>query len=195
MTPMLETSHARTDVDKGTHMGKPGRAVRAAGWVAVGAIAAGGVATAATTTGGSDHKGTTTTAAVSTVPAATTPSTTPSARAGKAGKAGRAGRLGKLQGRLLHGEFTVEGKDGKPVNVAEQRGTVNTVTSTSITLTSKDGFSHTYVVDSSTRVRVDGKKGAIGSVKTGQDATVLAKVSGSTETAELVVQRPAKPAN
>jgi hypothetical protein len=176
-------------------MGKPGRAIRAAGWVAVGAIAAGGVATAATTTGGSNSNGTTTTTAatVGTLPVATTPSTG-AGKAGKAGRAGKGGRLGKLQGRLLHGEFTVEGKDGKPMNVAEQRGTVKAVSSTSITLTSKDGFSHTYVVDSSTHVRVDGKKGAISGVKPGQDAAVLAKVDGSTETAEVVIQRPAKPA-
>jgi hypothetical protein len=48
------------------------------------------------------------------------------------------------------------------------------------------------VVDPSTRVRVDGKKGSISGVKTGQDATVLAKVSGRTETAAFVVQRAAK---
>ena len=168
-------------------MGKPGRAIRAAGWVAVGAIAAGGVATAATTTGGSGSKGAATTTA-SVVPAATTPNTDPSATKGK----GRAGRLGKLQGRLMHGEFTVEGKGGTPVNVAEQRGMVNAVSSTSITLTSKDGFSHSYVVDPNTRVRVDGKKGAITGVKTGQQATVLAKVSGNTETAQLVIQRAPK---
>jgi hypothetical protein len=78
------------------------------------------------------------------------------------------------------------------MNVAEQRGTVNAVSSTSITLTSKDGFSHTYVVDSSTHVRVDGKKGAISGVKPGHDAAVLAKVDGSTDTAELVIQRAAK---
>ncbi len=170
-------------------MGKPGRAIRAAGWVAVGAIAAGGVATAATTTGGSNSKGSTATTTSSVVPAATTPSTSPSKGAGKAG---RAGRLAKLQGRLLHGEFTVEGKGGTPMVVAEQRGTVNAVTSTSITLTSKDGFNHTYVVGPSTKVRVDGQKGSISGVKTGQDASVLAKVSGSTETAELVIQRAAK---
>jgi hypothetical protein len=169
-------------------MGKPGRAIRAAGWVAVGAIAAGGVATAATTTGASNSKGSSATTTASVVPAATTPNTKPSAAAGK----GRAGRLGKLQGRLLHGEFTVEGKDGKPVNVAEQRGTVNAVSPTSITLTSKDGFSRTYVVDSNTRVRVDGKKGTISGVKTGQQAAVVAKVNGSTETAQLVIQRAAK---
>jgi hypothetical protein len=175
-------------------MGKPGRAIRAAGWVAVGAIAAGGVATAATTTSGSGSggSGTTTTAdTLGTIPAAATPSTG-TGKEGKAGRARRGGKFAKLQGRLLHGEFTVEGKDGKPMNVAEQRGTVKAVSSTAITLTSKDGFSHTYVVDSSTHVRVDGKKGEITGVKTGQDAAVLAKVDGSTETAELVIQRAAK---
>jgi hypothetical protein len=169
-------------------MGKPGRALRAAGWVAVGAIAAGGVATAATTTGGSNKAATT---ASSVVPAATTPNAAPSKAAGKGGRAGRAGRLGKLQGRLLHGDFTVQGKSG-PVNVAEQRGTVNAVSSTAITLTSTDGFSHTYVVDSNTKVRVDKAKGSITGVKTGQVATVIAKVNGSTDTASLVVQRAAK---
>jgi len=147
--------------------------------VTVGAIAAGGVATAATTSSSSSLS--------SAIPAATSPSATPSKAAGK-----RAGRLAKLQGRLLHGEFTVEGKGGTPTNVAEQRGTVNAVSSTSITLTSKDGFNHTYVVDSSTRVRVDGKKGSITGVKTGQQATVLAKVSGNTETAAIVIQRAGK---
>jgi hypothetical protein len=167
-------------------MGKPGAAIRAAGWVAVGAIAAGGVATAATTSGSS--KGSS-----SAIPAATVPSTAPStAPSTGAGKGKRAGRIAKLQGRLLHGEFTVEGKGGTPTNVAEQRGTVNAVSSTSITLTSKDGFNHTYVVGSGTRVRVDGKKGSITGVKTGQVATVFAKVNGSTETAALIVQRAPK---
>ena len=41
-------------------------------------------------------------------------------------------------------------------------------------------------------MRVDGKKGAITGVKTGQDAAVLAKVDGNTEKAELVIQRAAK---
>lgn len=164
-------------------MGKPGAAIRAAGWVTVGAIAAGGVATAATTTGGSSG--------TSVTPATAVASTSPPTGAAKAaGK--RAGRLARLQHRLLHGEFTVEGKGGTPTVMAEQRGTVNAVSSTAITLTSKDGFKHTYVVDPTTRVRVDGKKGSITGVKTLQDATVLAKVNGDTETAEIVVQRAAK---
>ncbi len=164
-------------------MGKPGAALRAAGWVTVGAIAAGGVATAATTGGSSGSNPS------SVNPAAAVANTSP-ARA--AGKHGHAGRLARLQGRLLHGEFTVKGKGGTPTNLAEQRGTVNAVSSTAITLTSTDGFSHTYVVDSSTHVRVDGTKGSITGVKTGQVATVLAKVNGDTDTATIVIQRAAK---
>ncbi|HEX4015167.1 MAG TPA: hypothetical protein VHX15_00380 [Frankiaceae bacterium] len=172
-------------------MGKPGAAIRAAGWVTVGAIAAGGVATAATTGGSSSGSGTLATPVAAV--ASTSPSASPSTGAKKAaGKGKLAGRVGKLAGRVLHGEFTVEGKGGTPTKVAEQRGTVNAVSSSAITLTSKDGYKHTYVVNSDTRVRVDAKKGAISGVRTGQDATVLAKVSATTETAETVVQRAAK---
>jgi hypothetical protein len=166
---------------KEPHMGKPGAAIRAIGWVAVGAIAAGGVATAATSTGSSSQPAGGAPAAAT--PAATTPITA---------KHPRAELYAKLQGRLLHGQFTVLGKDNKPVDVTEQRGNVDAVSPTSITLTSKDGFNHTYVVATTTRVRVDGKKAAIGDVKTGQQATVIAKVDGTTQTAALVVQRAAK---
>jgi hypothetical protein len=164
-------------------MSRSGAALRAAGWVTVGAVAAGGVATAATTTStDSGGKPATTTA---TAPA-------PHKDGKKGGKHG--GELGKLEGRLLHGQFVVLGKDKKPTTLAEQRGTVSAVSPTSISLTSSDGFKQTYVVTAGTKVRIDGKKSAIADVKTGQTATVLAGVSGSTETAKTIVERPAKAA-
>jgi hypothetical protein len=168
-------------------MSKPRAAVRAAGWVTVGAVLAGGVATAATTTGSGGSPAATTAAAA--VPAANTPSTTPSAKAGK-GK-GKGGPLGKLRRRLLHGQVTVLGKNGQPEVYAEQRGTVSAVTPTSITIvTAKDNnFTQQYVVNSTTRVRVDGKKSDIGNVKTGQPAIVVAKVDGTTQTAAYIVER------
>ena len=169
-------------------MSKSGAALRAAGWVTVGAVAAGGVATAATTTSSSD----TGKSAAST---ATAPA--PAAGAKKDGKkpGKRGGELGKLEGRLLHGQFVVLGKDKKPTTLAEQRGTVSAVSPTSISLTSSDGFKQTYVVAADTKVRIDGKKSAIADVKTGQTATVLAGVSGSTETAKTIVERAAKKAS
>ena len=107
------------------------------------------------------------------------PAASPPATHAKAGKGRRAGALGKLEGRLLHGQFVVLGKDKKPTTLAEQRGTVSAVSPTSISFTSTDGFKQTYVVDSATKVRVDGKKSAIADVKTGQTATVIAGVTGS----------------
>jgi hypothetical protein len=165
-------------------MSRSGAALRAAGWITVGAVAAGGVATAATTSSDSSKPA---------ASKATTTATAPAKPAKKGGK--RAGELGKLEGRLLHGQFVVLGKDKKPTTIAEQRGTVSAVSATSISLTSTDGFKETYVVNADTRVRVDGKKSAIADVKTGQTATVLAGVSGSTDTAKLIVERPAKAAS
>jgi hypothetical protein len=171
---------------KENRMSKSGAALRAAGWVTVGAVAAGGVATAATTTSGDSSSKSATTAATAPAPA-------PHKDGKRGGKHG--GELGKLEGRLLHGQFVVLGKDKKPTTLAEQRGTVSAVSPTSISLTSTDGFKQTYVVNSDTKVRIDGKKSVIADVKAGQTATVLAGVSGSTETAKTIVERPAKAAN
>ena len=166
-------------------MSKPGAAIRAAGWVTVGIVAAGGVATAATSGGSSS--------AASVTPAASAPGTGAAAGQGKGAKAGRAGMLAKLRGRLLHGQFTVQGKDNQPVTRSEQRGTVQSgVSSTSITLKSTDGFNQTYVVTPETKVRIDGKKSSISDVKAGQTAGVLAKVDGSTQTATVIVERAAR---
>jgi hypothetical protein len=164
-------------------MSKPRAAIRAAGWVTVGAIAAGGVATAATTTDSGTSK----------TNAAPVASEAPANKAPAAKAKGRKGELlAKLRGRVLHGQFVVLGKEDKPTTVAEQRGTVDAVSPTSITLTSKDGFKQTYAVTSDTKVRVDKKKSAIGDVKTGQTAAVLATVDGSTQTAKAIIERPAK---
>jgi hypothetical protein len=168
-------------------MSRSGAALRAAGWVTVGAVAVGGVATAATTTSSDPSK-----------PAASnaTNAATPPANAKKKwGK--RGGELGRLEGRLLHGQFVVRGKDNKPTTLAEQRGTVSAVSPTSISptsisLTSTDGFSQTYVVNVDTKVRIDRKKSSIADVKLGQTATVIAGVSGTTETAKRIVERAAK---
>ena len=177
-------------------MSKPRAAVRAAGWVTVGAVVAGGVGVAGATTNGGSHSGShagTAVTAAAVTPTAATP-TPPTAAKGKHAKHGKIRReiAGKLSARLLHGQATVLGKDGKPVQIAEQRGSVAAVSPASITLTSKDGFKQTYVVTKDTRVRVAGKKSAIADVKAGQQAGVLAKVSGGAQTASVVIERPAK---
>jgi len=69
--------------------------------------------------------------------------------------------------------------------VAFQNGKVTSVSSTSITLHSADGYSHSYQVTSSTLVNA--QRDGIGSIKAGQQVIAFATVSGSTATATRVI--------
>ena len=91
--------------------------------------------------------------------------------------------FGRLFG-ALHGQFVVAKPGGGYQTVDVQTGQVTAVSTTSITLKSADGFTMSYTVISSTLV--DAQRDGIGSVKVGNQATVLATVSGSTATAASV---------
>lgn len=131
---------------------------------------------------------------------AATPSSTPNASASSAPHAkghAKGHDKGKHHGMLaaakhvLHGEFVVKGKDGKYVTIDSQRGSVTAVSPTSITLRSADGFTGTYVVTGDTKIRKDGKKVAIGDVKVGDPALLLAVKSATDKTAKgLVIGAP-----
>src|SRR5256885_3223286 len=141
---------------------------RVVAWTAAGALAVvltGGVAYAAVDPTGS---------------ASPTPKSSDSAKADKAGK--HHPRLG----RGIHGEFTVKRKDNQFATLDAQRGAVTAVDGGSLTVKSADGYTHRYVVNSDTRVRKDGQKSDIGSVKVGDTVGVLATKSGDTDTAKLV---------
>jgi L-amino acid N-acyltransferase YncA len=92
--------------------------------------------------------------------------------------------LGGLFG-AVHGTVVVPGPDGGYQTVAFQNGKVTAVSSTSITLRSADGYSHTYQVTSSTLVNA--QRDGIGSVKDGNQVLVDATVSGSTATAARII--------
>jgi hypothetical protein len=150
--------------------------------VAVAALLGGaGAALAATNPGGT-----------ASIPSAVT--ATPSPSPGQLGAAGgryrhsgvKVGLGGGLSG-VLHGQFTVAKPGGGYQTVDMQNGQVTAVSSTSITLKSPDGFTMRYVVASSTLV--DAQRDGIGSVKVGNQASVLATVSGSTATAASVMDR------
>ncbi len=104
------------------------------------------------------------------------------------GRRGHAFRLGRPD-RIpfggpfgaVHGEFVVPKPGGGYQTIDMQRGTVTAVSATSITIKSGDGFVRTYQVTGATYV--DARRGGIGSVKTGQQAMVMAAVSGGTATA------------
>jgi hypothetical protein len=81
----------------------------------------------------------------------------------------------------LHGQLVVTKPGGGYETVDVQNGQVTAVSTTSITLKSSDGFSKSYTVAATTTV--DAQRDGIGSVKVGNQATVVATVSGSTATA------------
>jgi hypothetical protein len=82
---------------------------------------------------------------------------------------------------LQHGQFTLAKPGGGYVTVDVQSGDVTAVSSLSITLKSSDGFTHSYAIVASTVV--DAQRDGIASVKVGNQAFVLATVSGGTATA------------
>ena len=89
-----------------------------------------------------------------------------------------------LLARALHGEATLAGKQHRVV--AFQRGLVQQVSATSLTVKSEDGFTATYVLNADTKVHKQGDKSTISAIKTGDHLRVLALKDGSTLTAKVV---------
>jgi hypothetical protein len=159
-----------------------------AGVIAVGVLAGAGVAVAATSSSSSPTP---------------TPSASPSASArppfgGQPPKGawrihgapgfghafGGPGLLGGLFG-AVHGTVVVPKSGGGYQTVVFQNGKVTAVSSTSITLHSADGYSHTYPVTSSTMVNA--QRDGIGSIKVGNQVMVDATVSGGTTTTIRII--------
>ena len=103
---------------------------------------------------------------------------------GGPGMLGGLGELGGLFG-AVHGTVVVPKPGGGYQTVAFQNGKVTAVSSTSITLRSADGYSHTYPVTSSTNVNA--QRDGIGSIKVGNQVVVAATVSGSTTTVIRII--------
>ena len=159
-----------------------------AGVVTLGVLAGAGVAVAATSSSGQP----------SAPGASASPSPSPSARphfppqgqwrmrapGGGPFALGGPGALGGLFG-AVHGSAVVPKSGGGYQTIAFQNGKVTAVSSTSITLHSADGYSHSYRVTSSTLVNA--QRDGIGSIKAGNQVIVTATVSGSTATATRII--------
>lgn len=85
----------------------------------------------------------------------------------------------------MHGSAVVPKTGGGYQTVLFQNGKVTAVSSTSITLRSADGYSHTYQVTSATMVNA--QRGGIGSIKDGNQVIAVATVSGGTATAARII--------
>jgi hypothetical protein len=115
------------------------------------------------------------------------PTATPAKRTDR--KADTDRRHRGLLRRALHGEATLGGKQHQ--EVAFQRGLVQTVNETSLTIKSEDGFLATYVLIVETRIRKDGEKASVSDIKPGDRIRVLAIKDGATLTAKAVRARQA----
>jgi hypothetical protein len=91
-----------------------------------------------------------------------------------------------LRKNTLHGEFTVQGKDGVRT-VVVQRGAVTAVDGRAVTVKSADGWTLTWTLASDVRVRQDRTKADVAAVRTGAQVGVAGARDGDTATARLVV--------
>lgn len=107
-------------------------------------------------------------------------------------QAERADRTGKrhrpLMGRALHGEATVGAKKQRVVHF--QRGTVEKVSATSITVKSVDGFVATYVVNADTKIRENRKDAALSAIVPADRVRVMGLADGKAITAKRIAERP-----
>ena len=90
-----------------------------------------------------------------------------------------------LRKNTMHGEVTVQAKDGAKT-VVVQRGTVTAADGKTIGVKSADGFTLTWTLADKVRVRQDGKKADAGAVKAGATVGVAGVKDGSATTARLI---------
>ncbi len=94
--------------------------------------------------------------------------------------------------QIEHGEFTARVNDQDQVFDVQQ-GQVTEVSPTSLSVKSLDGFTASYVVDGSTKVRKNRANAAIGDVQTGDQVHVVAGKSGNTATAQRIFDGGSSP--
>lgn len=129
-----------------------------------------------------------TTSPNATASASPTPGATAKARAERKADRGQ-GQRGQraLLRRALQGEVTLAGPKHRVVQF--QRGTVERVTATAITVRSRDGFVATYAVTADTKVRQQRQPAAIGTIAAQDRVRVVGVEDGKTVTAKRIVER------
>ena len=93
----------------------------------------------------------------------------------------------RFVGRALHGEVTLAGEEHRVI--AFQRGGVQKVSRTSLTVKSNDGFVETYVLSDDTKVRENGDKSEMSKIETSDRVMVIATKDDSTLNARRVIVR------
>jgi hypothetical protein len=94
-----------------------------------------------------------------------------------------------LRKNTLHGETTVQGKDGVRTIVV-QRGAVTAVDGRTVSVKSADGYALTWTLGDKVRVRQDKKKVDVAALKVGAQVGLAGAKDGATTTARLVLIQP-----
>jgi hypothetical protein len=89
--------------------------------------------------------------------------------------------------RSLHGEVTLAGEEHRVI--AFQRGVVQKVSGTSLTVKSNDGFVESYVLSNSTKLRKRGDHVKVSDIDTSDRVLVVATKDESTLNARRVIVR------
>ncbi len=137
------------------------RAAIAAAWVAAGAVGATAVTGLAVATGAP-------TSGQAVRPAVV------DAAGGVSGEAAATGGRAGIRRDVLHGRLTLRTATGT-TTVDLQRGTLTAASATSVTVLSSDGFTATYAIEPSTKVRRDGRTVPAGDLATGDVVAVRAQ--------------------
>ena len=87
-------------------------------------------------------------------------------------------RLARLARSALHGEVTLAGEKHRVV--VFQRGPIEKVSDSSLTVKSTDGYTATYVVSAQTMVRKKADKATVADLQAGDRVLVVATKDGST---------------
>ncbi len=112
-------------------------------------------------------------------PAASEPAPGKSGQA-KEGKPGKEAKVDKAQRpQRLHSESVVKKADGTFETELTQRGTVEAVNETSVTVKSEDGYTQTYTVNSGTKITQVPAAAADGSPAKGDDGKRLKPTDGT----------------
>ena len=127
-----------------------------------------------------------------TATATTSPTEPPAAEpSGERNQNGFRNRLVRRQlrfvARALHGEVTLAGEEHRVI--AFQRGGVQKVSRTSLTVKSNDGFVKTYVLSDNTEVRERGEKSKLSDIDTSDRVLVVATKDDPTLNARRVIVR------
>jgi len=98
----------------------------------------------------------------------------------------RSGVRKYLRKNTLHGEISVQGKDGVKTIVV-QRGTVTAATSNSVTVKSTDGFTATWTFGDQLKIIQNRKPAQLSTLKTGAQIGIAGTKDGASDAARLIV--------